>query len=173
MTDFPVTIFHNPACGTSRNVVAMVEAAGYRPEVVEYLKAPPSRETLAQLYADGRPGIPADPAQAVSRRFRPNLVIDTRPAFSGFGEHSWVGKRLAVGDLAMSVSEPKVEMPKFAPFRSCGPLNFWAAKNVIGIVFAVDTMLLMSAPLMFACTTGARPTPPSTTPRCRCPAGWT
>ena len=39
MTDFPVTVFHNPACGTSRNVLAMVEAAGYRPEVVEYLKA--------------------------------------------------------------------------------------------------------------------------------------
>ena len=48
----------------------------------------------------------ADPAQAVSRRFRPNLVIDTRPAFSGFVEHSWVGKCLAVGDLTMSVSEP-------------------------------------------------------------------
>lgn len=40
MTDpFPITIFHNPACGTSRNTVAMVEAAGYRPEVVEYLRA--------------------------------------------------------------------------------------------------------------------------------------
>ena len=38
MTDFPVTVFHNPACGTSRNVLGMVEAAGYRPEVVEYLK---------------------------------------------------------------------------------------------------------------------------------------
>ena len=38
MTDFPVTVFHNPACGTSRNVLAMVEAAGCRPEVVEYLK---------------------------------------------------------------------------------------------------------------------------------------
>ena len=35
MSDFPVTVFHNPACGTSRNVLAMVEAAGYRPEVVE------------------------------------------------------------------------------------------------------------------------------------------
>jgi len=40
MTDeFPVTVFHNPACGTSRNVLAMVKAAGYEPEVIEYLKA--------------------------------------------------------------------------------------------------------------------------------------
>ena len=38
-TDFPITIFHNPACGTSRNTVAMVRAAGYAPEVVEYLEA--------------------------------------------------------------------------------------------------------------------------------------
>jgi arsenate reductase (glutaredoxin) len=38
-SDFPITIFHNPACGTSRNTVAMVKAAGYEPEVVEYLQA--------------------------------------------------------------------------------------------------------------------------------------
>ena len=38
-SDFPITIFHNPACGTSRNVVEMVRAAGYDPTVVEYLKA--------------------------------------------------------------------------------------------------------------------------------------
>ena len=39
MTDFPVTVFHNPACGTSRNVVAAVKEAGYEPQVIEYLKA--------------------------------------------------------------------------------------------------------------------------------------
>lgn len=38
-TEFPVRIFHNPACGTSRNVVEMVRAAGYEPEIVEYLEA--------------------------------------------------------------------------------------------------------------------------------------
>ena len=49
--DFPVVIFHNPACGTSRNVVAMVEAAGYAPKVVEYLKAGWTREQLLDLAA--------------------------------------------------------------------------------------------------------------------------
>jgi len=41
MTDdaFPITIYHNPNCGTSRNVLAVIEAAGYAPQVVEYLKA--------------------------------------------------------------------------------------------------------------------------------------
>jgi arsenate reductase len=52
MTDFPVTIFHNPACGTSRNVVSMVETAGYRPEVVEYLKAGWTLDQLKALFAE-------------------------------------------------------------------------------------------------------------------------
>jgi arsenate reductase len=52
MTDFPVTIFHNPACGTSRNVVSMVETAGYRPEVVEYLKTGWTVDQLLVLFAE-------------------------------------------------------------------------------------------------------------------------
>jgi arsenate reductase len=51
MTDFPVTIFHNPACGTSRNVVAMVREAGYEPAVVEYLKAGWTHKQLTDLLA--------------------------------------------------------------------------------------------------------------------------
>jgi arsenate reductase len=49
--DFPVTIYHNPACGTSRNAVAMAEAAGYRPDVVEYLKAGWTKPQLTSLLA--------------------------------------------------------------------------------------------------------------------------
>ncbi len=43
------TIYHNPACGTSRNALAMIRAAGIEPVVVEYLKTPPSRETLKSI----------------------------------------------------------------------------------------------------------------------------
>lgn len=49
---FPVTVFHNPACGTSRNVLAMVEAAGYRPDVVEYLQAGWTPDQLGALFAE-------------------------------------------------------------------------------------------------------------------------
>jgi len=49
---FPVTVFHNPACGTSRNVVAMVEAAGYQPEVVEYLRVGWTTDELRDLFAE-------------------------------------------------------------------------------------------------------------------------
>ena len=49
MTPFPIVVFHNPACGTSRNVVEMIRAAGYTPEVVEYLQAGWTREQLEHL----------------------------------------------------------------------------------------------------------------------------
>ena len=44
-----VTIYHNPACGTSRNTLAMIRASGEQPVVIEYLKTPPDRERLVQL----------------------------------------------------------------------------------------------------------------------------
>ena len=44
-----VTIYHNPACGTSRNTLEMIRQSGEEPEVVEYLETPPSRERLVEL----------------------------------------------------------------------------------------------------------------------------
>lgn len=44
-----VTIYHNPACGTSRNTLALIRNAGVEPTVIEYLKAPPNRSTLIDL----------------------------------------------------------------------------------------------------------------------------
>jgi arsenate reductase len=46
-----ITIYHNPGCGTSRNVLALIRNSGEEPEIVEYLKAPPSRERLVALIA--------------------------------------------------------------------------------------------------------------------------
>ena len=46
-----VTIYHNPECGTSRNTLAMIRQSGEEPEVIEYLKTPPSREKLVELIA--------------------------------------------------------------------------------------------------------------------------
>ena len=49
MTQNKVTIYHNPACGTSRNTLAMILVSGVEPEVIEYLKNPPTRERLLEL----------------------------------------------------------------------------------------------------------------------------
>ena len=52
MTDtFPITIYHNPDCGTSRNVLAMIKTAGYAPTVVEYRKVGWTRALLKELFA--------------------------------------------------------------------------------------------------------------------------
>lgn len=50
-----LTIYHNPACGTSRNVLGRIRNGGEEPVVVEYLKTPPSRDALVSLI--GRMGI--------------------------------------------------------------------------------------------------------------------
>ncbi len=44
-----VTIYHNPACGTSRSVLALIRERGEEPVIIEYLKTPPSREELSSL----------------------------------------------------------------------------------------------------------------------------
>ena len=49
MSAVSVTIYHNPACGTSRNVLALIRNAGIEPSVIEYLKTPPDRATLKSL----------------------------------------------------------------------------------------------------------------------------
>ena len=50
-----ITIYHNPACGTSRNVLGLIRNSGEEPTIIEYLKSPPSREQLSGLI--GRMGI--------------------------------------------------------------------------------------------------------------------
>ncbi len=50
-----ITIYHNPACGTSRNVLALIRNSGEEPQIIEYLKTPPSRDELVSLI--GRMGI--------------------------------------------------------------------------------------------------------------------
>jgi len=52
-----ITIYHNAACGTSRNVLGLIRNSGEEPTVIEYLKTPPNAETLSALISDM--GIPA------------------------------------------------------------------------------------------------------------------
>lgn len=51
-----ITIYHNPKCGTSRNVLAMIRNSGEEPEIIEYLKTPPSRTVIVDLLS--RMGMP-------------------------------------------------------------------------------------------------------------------
>lgn len=81
-----ITIFHNPACGTSRNTLAMIRQSGEEPRVVEYLKTPPSWEELIRLIrAMGitprellrQKGTPYDELDLGNARWSDDELIDT------------------------------------------------------------------------------------------------
>jgi arsenate reductase (glutaredoxin) len=46
-----ITIYHNPACGTSRNALALIRSSGVEPTIIEYLRTPPNRDKLVELIA--------------------------------------------------------------------------------------------------------------------------
>ena len=79
----PITIYHNPACGTSRNVLAMIRNSGEEPVVIEYLKTPPDRATLTALIA--AMGVPV---RAVLRE------KDTPYAELGLDDPKWSDEQL-------------------------------------------------------------------------------
>ena len=78
-----VTIYHNPDCGTSRNTLAMISQSGEEFEVIEYLRAPPTRETLVELI--GAMGI--SPRQLLREK-------DTPYAALGLGDPKWTDDEL-------------------------------------------------------------------------------
>lgn len=80
-----ITIYHNPACGTSRNVLGLIRNSGEEPNVVEYLKTPPDRETLKTLIsAMGNPvrdllrqkGTPYDELGLSDEKWTDDQLID-------------------------------------------------------------------------------------------------
>ena len=85
MSDTTITIFHNPACGTSRNTLALIRNSGVEPVVVEYLKTPPGRERLGELVAAmgvpvrdvlRRKGTPYDELQLDDPKWTDDQLLD-------------------------------------------------------------------------------------------------
>jgi arsenate reductase len=78
-----ISIYHNPECGTSRNTLAMIRQSGEEPEVIEYLKTPPSREKLVELIA----------AMKITPR---NLLREKGTAYAqlGLGNPKWTDDEL-------------------------------------------------------------------------------
>jgi arsenate reductase (glutaredoxin) len=69
-----ITIYHNPACGTSRNTLALIRNSGTEPAIIEYLKQPPTRETLAQMIAAA--GLTARTAIRAKEKLFSELALD-------------------------------------------------------------------------------------------------
>ena len=105
-----VTIWHNPACGTSRNTLAMIRAAGIEPVVIEYLKTPPDRATLERLIAAA--GL--TPRALLRQKGTPYAEL-------GLGDESLSDDALIEAMLAhpILINRPLVETPRGV--RLCRP----------------------------------------------------
>jgi arsenate reductase len=98
-----ITIYHNPACGTSRNTLAMIRQSGEEPEIIEYLKAPPSRDRLFELI--GNMGI--TPRALLRRKGAPYDEL-------GLGDPKWSDAEIIDVMLAhpILINRPIVVTPK-------------------------------------------------------------
>lgn len=94
-----VTIYHNPACGTSRNVLTLIRHAGIEPVVIEYLKTPPTKETLRNLVA-----ATGQPLRALLRE------KGTPYAELGLGDAAWSDEQLLdmIGQHPILMNRPLV-----------------------------------------------------------------
>jgi arsenate reductase len=97
-----VTIFHNPACGTSRNTLALIRHAGIEPTIIEYLKTPPSRDTLRALLAEMQM-----PVRALLRE------KGTPYAELGLADPKWTDDQLLdfIGQHPVLMNRPVVRTP--------------------------------------------------------------
>ncbi len=107
-----VTIFHNPACGTSRNTLATIREKAGEPEIVEYLKTPPSRQKLKELLA----GMKMKPRELLRQRGTPYAEL-------GLGDPKWTDDELIDFMIAhpILIERPIVVTDKGA--RLCRPME--------------------------------------------------
>ena len=116
---FPITIYHNPDCGTSRNALAMIEAAGYRPEIVDYRTAGWTREQLGGLLA----AMGATPREILREKGTPAAELGLRDA----SDEAILAAMLAHPIL---VNRPIVVTPKGT--RLCRP-----SEEVLALLYRV------------------------------------
>ena len=97
-----IMIYHNPSCGTSRNVLGLIRHAGIEPTVIDYLKHPPSKETLQELIA--AMGIPV---RALLRE------KGTPYAELGLADTAWTDEQLLgfIGEHPILMNRPIVVTP--------------------------------------------------------------
>lgn len=97
-----ITIYHNPACGTSRNTLALIRNSGAKPQIIEYLKNPPTRQRLCALLAQMGIG----PRELLRQKGTPYDEL-------GLGSGDWTDEQLidAMMEHPILINRPIVETP--------------------------------------------------------------
>ncbi len=130
-----VTIFHNPDCGTSRNTLAMIRNSGVEPQVIEYLKTPPSLQQLAALVAAmgvpvrevlRRKGTPYDELDLADDKWSDDELIDFMM------QHSiLINRPIVVSPLGVKLCRPSEEVLDLLPARQRGAFTKEDGEKVI------------------------------------------
>ncbi|TPM94583.1 arsenate reductase (glutaredoxin) [Mesorhizobium sp. B2-1-3A] len=122
-----ITIYHNPACGTSRNTLAIIRQSGEAPEVIEYLKNPPSREKLVELIA----AMGMTPRALLREKGTPYAEL-------GLGDPKWsddeildfmlahpilINRPIVVSPLGVVLARPSEAVLDFLPNPDIGPFT--------------------------------------------------
>ncbi len=122
-----ITIYHNPDCGTSRNTLAMIRQSGEEPEVIEYLKTPPSREKLVELIA----AMGITPRELLREKGTPYAEL-------GLGDPKWtddelidfmlthpilINRPIVVTPLGVALARPSEAVLDILPNPDIGPFT--------------------------------------------------
>lgn len=122
-----ITIYHNPDCGTSRNTLRMIRQSGEEPEVIEYLKTPPSRRKLVELTA----AMGITPRQLLREKGTPYAEL-------GLGDPKWtddelidfmlahpilINRPIVVTPLGTKLCRPSEEVLDILPNPDIGPFT--------------------------------------------------
>ena len=122
-----VTIYHNPACGTSRNTLAMIRQSGEEPRIVEYLKTPPSREELGGLIRDmgitprallRQKGTPYDEMDLGNAKWSDDELIDAMVKHPIL-----INRPIVVTPLGTRLSRPSEAVLDILPNPDIGPFT--------------------------------------------------
>lgn len=131
-----VTIYHNPACGTSRNVLALIRNAGIEPQVIDYLKTPPARDVLLGMIADAGLSV----RQAIREKGTPfhELGLDD-PAVSDdalidamLAQPVLINRPFVVTPLGTRLARPSEAVLDILPASQRGPFAKEDGEVVIG-----------------------------------------
>ena len=122
-----ITIYHNPACGTSRNTLAIIRQSGEEPQVIEYLKTPPSREKLVELIE----AMAMTPRQLLREKGTPYTEF-------GLGDPKWsddeildfmlahpilINRPIVVSPLGVVLARPSEAVLDILPNPNIGPFT--------------------------------------------------
>jgi arsenate reductase len=122
-----ITIYHNPACGTSRNTLAMIRQSGEEPRVIEYLKTPPTRDELVALIA----AMGITPRQLLRQKGTPydelglaDMSLDDDAIVAAMLAHPiLINRPIVVTPLGARLCRPSEVVTEILPNAEAGPFT--------------------------------------------------